>query len=195
MHIGMKCHIVIETASTPSDSQDTFVFAAQRLRMPKAVWYSLSASDQQTWDTFSDETKRKILHAFANGEMSPGGNRNRDGPDPHASTNGETSAGGNNDRHGPDPHSKSRPNSSRKAFLTDLIIHIATIRDLDVDEDKESVSHTNKAVDIDNNAATTFTDVITAAVHEGKFNDISPAHSAKMMSGSYAAGSNCTSNS
>ena len=69
----MKCHIVIETASTPSDSQDTFVFAAQRLRMPKAVWYSLSASDQQTWDTFSDETKRKILHAFANGEMSSAG--------------------------------------------------------------------------------------------------------------------------
>ena len=64
-----------------------------------------------------------------------------------------------------------------------------------MDEDKESVSPTNDAEDTDNNAATTFTDVITAAVHEGKFDDISPAHLAKMMSGSYAAGSKRTSNS
>ena len=32
-------------------------------------WHSLSLDKQPTSDTFSDETKRKLLHAYANGEM------------------------------------------------------------------------------------------------------------------------------
>ena len=57
------------------------VFRAQRVSLPKDIWHSLSLDEQRTWDTFSDDTKRKLLHAYANGEMFAGGRNDGLRPD------------------------------------------------------------------------------------------------------------------
>ena len=127
----------------------------------KETWIRLDNTERDAWNKLSEETKAKIIGVSANGEKDSDRNRERTSSRPSRKPS-------------------DRKSSSRKAYIHDLINELTTIGEENDNDDKPDDDENLQ----DNEDETNVIDVFTAAVHEGKFDDHSPAYPAKMMSAS-----------